>query len=47
MPGHYGEMPKKGLTEKQKKNLPKKLQMANLDKQKSNGKKNNKKNKKM
>ena len=50
MPSHYGEMnskPKKGLTEKQKKNLPKQLQMAILAKQKSNAKKNNKKNKKM
>ena len=47
MTGKYGEMQKKVITEKQKKNLPKKLQMANLDKQKSNGKKNNKKNKKM
>ena len=52
MPGHYGGMDnkqKKGLTEKQKKNLPKNLQMAILAKQKSNGKKmnNKKKNKKM
>ena len=41
MPGHYGEKknngdkkPKQGLTEKQKKNLPKKLQDAILAKQK-------------
>ena len=46
MPSHYGEMnnkPKKGLTEKQKKNLPKQLQMAILAKQKSKNKKKNKK----
>jgi hypothetical protein len=46
MPGHYGggmdNKPKKGLTEKQKKNLPKQLQAAILAKQKSNGKKNKK-----
>ena len=46
MPSHYGEMnnkPKKGLTEKQKKNLPKQLQMAILAKQKNKNKKKNKK----
>ena len=45
MPGHYGKMdnkPKKGLTEKQKKNLPKQLQAAILAKQKPNNKKNKK-----
>ena len=28
MPGNYGEMPKKGLTEKHTKNRPKKIKMA-------------------
>jgi hypothetical protein len=44
MAGHKAmeNKPKKGLTEKQKKNLPKQLQMAILAKQK-NGKKKNKK----
>lgn len=35
--------PKKGLTEQQKKKLPKQLQMAILAKQKNGKKKNNKK----